>query len=366
MELFVFRTGEVADWLQNCRGIIGEHIRVARLIRNISLENISKHLNISEQDFSDIENGTYVIDENLLTNILRALLCSRDFILCNSGWLLAEKSSRITKENYQNSCLSSTVVSNRFEELILIDRINTSNLKRMLSSSEQDGLNGTNNLNHIKKYATLLNCSWQYLAGLTPFRWSEDIACKSPQTQSAILYDTILNHVKAYYFSLDTTHKEVFDIKIGERIRKLRETRGFSQSDVAEYMNISHQALSKFESGETSLINNSHLFKLAEALQCSYEYILYATDTLHGTGVYNLSAQEICYSVFPVDSFKIETSDFLREQNLKRYVNRHNIALSKAFTSIVDKGSNSEKKLALDMINSLLKYIDKNQKDIKK
>lgn len=183
--------------------------------------------------------------------------------------------------------------SSRTEELILLDRVNSSNLKKHLTSAEHDGLGGTTNLSYIKKYASLLNCSWQYLAGLSHSIWSEDIICKSPQTQGAVLFDTILNHTKAYYNTLDFEQKEKFDFKIGERIRKLREMRGFSQSDVAAYIDISHKALSKFESGETPLINNRHLNKLSES-----------------------------------------------------------------FTTLIDNGSEQEKRLALNLMKSVLKYID--------
>ena len=359
MELFVFRKGEVADWLQNCKTIIGDRIRFARLARNVSTEKISSHLKLTEQDFSAIENGTFPISENLLAEIMKALLFSRDFLLCESPWLLGEKSAFLSKDDYKNSCISGSVFASRLEELVFLDHINLSSLKKQLTSTEHEGLSGTNNLSHIKKYASILNCSWQYLAGLSPFRWSEDILCKAPQTQPAVLNDTVLNRVKAYYSRFETEQKEKLDEKIGERIRKLREAHSFNQTDIAAYMDISHQALSKFESGETSVINNQHLSKLAEALHCSCEYLLFATNQISGTGIFNLSNQEICYGTLPNDSFLIETSDFLREQNLHRHRNRNNIALSKAFTELIDNGTEQDKKLALDLIKSLLKYIGK-------
>lgn len=197
MELFTFKKGEVADWLQNCKTIIGERIKFARVARNVSVEKISAHLGICEDAYISIENGSYPLSEQLLTQILRSLLCSKAFLICESPWLLNEKSSRISKDDYRNSCIPHASLINRIEELILYDHINLNILKKQLTSAEHEGLNGTNNLIYIKKYASLLNCSWQYLAGLSPFRWSEDIACKSPKTQHAILNDTIINRVNS-------------------------------------------------------------------------------------------------------------------------------------------------------------------------
>lgn len=85
MELFTFKKDEVADWLQNCKTITGERIKFARLARNVSVDKISSHLKITRQNFTDIETGTYpIIDEIMLTQIMRALLCSREFLLCES------------------------------------------------------------------------------------------------------------------------------------------------------------------------------------------------------------------------------------------------------------------------------------------
>ena len=71
-------------------------------------------------------------------------------------------------------------------------------------------------------------------------------------------------------------------IKIGERIKHLREQRNYSQDYVASKLSISQRAYSKIETGETNL-SVDKLLKIAEVLEMSLNKIL----DMDGNAVYN-------------------------------------------------------------------------------
>jgi len=61
--------------------------------------------------------------------------------------------------------------------------------------------------------------------------------------------------------------------KIGAQISSLRKIKGMTQNDLGERLNISFQAVSKWERGE-ALPDTSILIDLASALETSVDYIL--------------------------------------------------------------------------------------------
>lgn len=62
-------------------------------------------------------------------------------------------------------------------------------------------------------------------------------------------------------------------IKIGKYIQTLRKEKGFTQKDLADHFNISFQAVSKWENGET-LPDTSLLLELSEILGTSVDLLI--------------------------------------------------------------------------------------------
>lgn len=60
---------------------------------------------------------------------------------------------------------------------------------------------------------------------------------------------------------------------LGERLKKLRESKGLSQSQLAEEVSITKQAISKYEKDMLSPAAPT-LAALADALECSTDYLL--------------------------------------------------------------------------------------------
>ena len=54
-------------------------------------------------------------------------------------------------------------------------------------------------------------------------------------------------------------------MKVGEKIRKVRELRGFSQQNLADNLNISQKAYSKIETNETK-VTLDHISKISKLL----------------------------------------------------------------------------------------------------
>ena len=65
--------------------------------------------------------------------------------------------------------------------------------------------------------------------------------------------------------------------EIGKRLQELRESKGLSQSDLANYLGISQPLLSQIESGNRNL-NLSLLDKLCSLYGCTDSYILCKSD----------------------------------------------------------------------------------------
>lgn len=72
------------------------------------------------------------------------------------------------------------------------------------------------------------------------------------------------------------------NIQIGNKIRRLRENKGFSQEEMAEKLHISRSAYSRIENGETNSWVN-HIEKLCENLDVKPEELLLNTENLYQT-----------------------------------------------------------------------------------
>ncbi|MEO2153204.1 MAG: helix-turn-helix transcriptional regulator [Aquificota bacterium] len=68
--------------------------------------------------------------------------------------------------------------------------------------------------------------------------------------------------------------------QIGEKIRKLRITKGLSQKELASYVGVTYQQIQNYEKGK-SKIPVDRLIKIAEALEVSLDYFLKEFDNNH-------------------------------------------------------------------------------------
>ena len=66
-------------------------------------------------------------------------------------------------------------------------------------------------------------------------------------------------------------------IKVGDRLKKLREDSNYTQEQIADYLGINQGQLSKIENGNRNL-NLSLLDKICSLYNCSHEYILMESD----------------------------------------------------------------------------------------
>lgn len=79
------------------------------------------------------------------------------------------------------------------------------------------------------------------------------------------------------------------NVQVGSKIRRLRETKGFSQEEMAERLQISRSAYSRIESGETNSWVN-HIEKLCENLDIKPEDFFINSDNNINTNQDNASA----------------------------------------------------------------------------
>lgn len=66
----------------------------------------------------------------------------------------------------------------------------------------------------------------------------------------------------------------------GKRLMKLRKSKGMTQKEVADYLKISIQAISKIELGKVS-INPQYIDSLAKLFDCTKHYLVGYTDDPH-------------------------------------------------------------------------------------
>lgn len=76
---------------------------------------------------------------------------------------------------------------------------------------------------------------------------------------------------------------------MGDRIRVLRDARGFSQEQLAKLVGVTKSAVSQWESGSTKNIKLQPFLLLLAVLQTDFEYLVYgpgrgAAPRAHGAG----------------------------------------------------------------------------------
>lgn len=112
-----------------------------------------------------------------------------------------------------------------------------------------------------------------------------------------------------------TLQKEDYMIdleKTGKRIASLRKERGYTGEALAERLNVSPQAISKWENAKC-LPETAILPDLAEALECSIDSLLYPRELFILEAVYTDGQTHI-----PVTHFM---NDMVRDNTLNIYVN---------------------------------------------
>lgn len=85
------------------------------------------------------------------------------------------------------------------------------------------------------------------------------------------------------------------EFNIGERIIKLRKEKGLTQSQLAEKLNISNKAVSKWESGKGDP-SIEMLFLLSDCFNCSIDYLIRGKDYIIVKTVKNNSKEEVSYA----------------------------------------------------------------------
>lgn len=81
----------------------------------------------------------------------------------------------------------------------------------------------------------------------------------------------------------------IMNVQVGSKIRRLRESKGFSQEEMAERLQISRSAYSRIENGETNSWVN-HIEKLCENLDIKPEDFFINSDNNINTNQDNASA----------------------------------------------------------------------------
>lgn len=65
---------------------------------------------------------------------------------------------------------------------------------------------------------------------------------------------------------------------MGERIRTLREAKGWTQQALGERVGVSREAVSQWEIGPTKNIKNATFLALLRELGTTYEYLMFGPD----------------------------------------------------------------------------------------
>lgn len=72
---------------------------------------------------------------------------------------------------------------------------------------------------------------------------------------------------------IEQTSLKAIDQRVGANIRRLRNIRGHSQTDLANAMGLTFQQVQKYEKG-TNRVSSSRLFQIADFLQCDCATLL--------------------------------------------------------------------------------------------
>lgn len=304
----------IFDVPRNCSGKVandirlGKRIRAARLARDVTEKRMAECLKIPEEQYRSIErNDSPDIDASMLEKIMKLLLCSWMFLcagtkpasrislytLDEAMYICSNRTDELTTSDLANSIISINQISMRINEMSEDNNISIKELKMSLTPESRDATEGTFDIIVLKRLARKLKCSWQYLAGLSMSRFTKDIQCVefvstyAPDIISNFLLDTFINEE-----DIKPARKFICTF-VGQRIADVRSSNNESQTNLANFLNVSHQMVSKIESGNVDILNSNQLKKIASFLKCTKEYLFGVSNNREGTGIYSLDFFEI-------------------------------------------------------------------------
>lgn len=110
-----------------------------------------------------------------------------------------------------------------------------------------------------------------------------------------------------------------YSLKIGKKIKKLREISGLSQSELAEKIGVSYQQIQKYERGKSS-ISVDRLYQIADVLKVPVKIFfeeehkgVAESREEYKTGIFELEKEEVQF----LSAFKGIRSKNLRQSLLK-------------------------------------------------
>lgn len=107
----------------------------------------------------------------------------------------------------------------------------------------------------------------------------------------------------------------------GERIKSLREKRGYSQTELAELTHISKQTLYKYENNIITNIPSDVLERIASVLECTPSYLMGWEDITDANGVEVMAkVPDFVVQLSPDESVLIEA--YRKDQSFKDMINR--------------------------------------------
>lgn len=77
------------------------------------------------------------------------------------------------------------------------------------------------------------------------------------------------------------------NLKVGKRIKELREDNDYTQQDIADKLNVSKRTYQKYEKGEIGL-GIEEINYLADLYKCTSDYIICRTEHMH-EGIFEFS-----------------------------------------------------------------------------
>ena len=365
----------IFDVPSNCRGkvanniLLGKRIRAARLARNVTEKRMAECLKIPEEQYRSIENNDVSdIDALMLEKITKLLLCSWRFLnpkvepdspislntIDEATYICSNRTDELTTSDLTNSIISIDQISQRINEMSEDNNISIKELKLCLPPESRSATEGTYDIIVLKRLARKLYCSWQYLAGLSMSRFTKDIPCSefrtifSVNTIENLLIDAFMKGI-----DIDVARKFLCTF-VGRRIAEVRSAIGESQTSLATYLGISHQMVSKIESGNNDILTSNQLEKIAAFLKCTKEYLFGISNNREGTGVYSLDLCEI-------KSNDLSNIKLRPLSHIEAVLRPENADLVKLVYEISQFSQENRSKI-LDNIKTTLALVRKNQK----
>ncbi len=322
-------------------------IRFVRIMRGLSEEEMSNRLGLTFDEYKVFENEPQNFSkQKILTKLLddtaKILGCSYEFISGYSQYVYDNKSNDLTQDEYERICITKETVRDRINNITNIDNLNIDKTFKNFNTIKLSMLNnGTKNLVFIKEVSEILNSTWQYIAGLSFNRWSDDVVI-------SCFNDKIRGHVVANYLSkisIQTSYHNKLKTLMSERLRLLRDSKDIKQEDMATILNISRQYYSKYETGQIKLWKNyDAVLTIATVLECTPEYLLLMSDKENGLGYYNQNFVELETMIYEIQPFYFN----------KDYINPLNITLSEIFREIVKIKDTTHKRKIVKILRELI------------